>query len=264
MTASLARLSGVGVRRDGARLLHDVDLEVARGRHLAVLGPNGSGKTTLLRILSTELYPTAGTVEVLGTRFGRGDLRPLRQRIGFVSLALDRLLDARLPALPLVAAARLGATWPTPGILDDPQLAAAARDALAQVGAAHLAERRVDTLSQGERQRVRIARTLVIEPDLVLLDEPFAGLDLGGRESLLADLDGLIQGEGGPTLVLVTHHLEELPVGIAAAALLRGGRVVTAGPVAQVLRDEPVSATFGVDVAVEAVDGRYTARIRHR
>lgn len=264
MTASLARLSGVGVRRDGAHLLHDIDLEVVAGRHLAVLGPNGSGKTTLLRILATELYPTAGTVEVLGTRFGRGDLRPLRRRIGFVSLALDRLLDARLPALPLVAAARRGATWPTPGILDDAEVADAAHDALAQVGAAHLAHRRVDTLSQGERQRVRIARTLVIEPDLVLLDEPFAGLDLGGRESLLRDLDGLIAGEGGPTLVLVTHHLEELPVGVDAVALLREGGLMAAGPAEQVLTDEPVSATFGVDVTVQTTAGRYTARVRPR
>ncbi len=264
MTAPLARLVGVGVRRGGARLLDRIDLEVAPGHHLAVLGPNGSGKTTLLRILATELYPTSGEVEVLGTRFGRGDLRPLRRRIGFVSLALDRLVDARLPALPLVAAARLGATWPSPRILDDPAMVAAATTALAQVGAAHLAERRVDTLSQGERQRVRIARALSIDPDLLLLDEPFAGLDLGGRESLLADLDGLLHREGGPTLVLVTHHLEELPVGMSHAALLRAGGLVAAGELPRVLTDGWVSATFGVDVAVEAVEGRYTARVRAR
>ena len=263
MSGSLAHLRGVGVRRGGAHLLRDVDLEVAAGHHLAVLGPNGSGKTTLLRILATELHPTCGEVEVLGTRFGRGDLRPLRRRIGFVSLALDRLLDARLPALPMVAAARLGATWPARGILDDPEVAGAARNALAQVGAAHLATRRVDTLSQGERQRVRIARALVIEPDLVLLDEPFAGLDLGGRESLLADLDGLLGGEDGPTVVLVTHHLEELPERMVAATLLRDGRVVAAGPVEEVLQDATVSATFGVEVTVGASDGRYTARVRH-
>jgi len=263
VTGTLARLSGVGVRRDGAWLVQGVDLEVEAGRHLAVLGPNGSGKTTLLRILATELFPTAGAVEVLGTRFGGGDLRPLRRRIAFVSLALDRLMDARLPALPLVAAARLGATWPVPGILDDPALETAARRALAQVGAEHLATRRVDTLSQGERQRVRIARSLVIEPDLLLLDEPFAGLDLGGRESLLGDLDRLLAGGDGPTLVLVTHHLEELPVGIDQVALVRRGGVVAAGPVPEVLRDGPVSAAFGVDVAVETRHGRSTARIRH-
>ncbi len=259
----VAVLRGVGVRRDGATLLADVDLDLLARQHLAVLGPNGAGKTTLLRVLSTELYPTSGEVTVLGTTFGRGDLRELRPRIAFVSLALDRLMDARMPALPLVAAARLGATWPPPGLLDRPGLKEAAEGALARVGAGHLADRRVDTLSQGERQRVRIARALAIEPALVLLDEPFAGLDLGGRESLLSDLDRLLAEPAGPTVTLVTHHLEELPVGIQRVALLRDGRLVHDGEVAEVLTDGPVSATFGVQVAVRQHEGRYTATVRH-
>jgi iron complex transport system ATP-binding protein len=258
----VARLRGVGVRRDGAELLRGIDLDLTRREHLAVLGPNGAGKTTLLRILATELYPTAGEVRLLGTTFGRGDLRELRPRIGLVSLALDRLLDARLPALPLVAAARIGATWPPPRLLERPGLREAALAALARVGADHLAERRVDTLSQGERQRVRIARSLVIDPSLVLLDEPFAGLDLGGRESLLADLDRLLAEPDAPTVVLVTHHLEELPVGIRAVALLRAGRLVAAGPAPHVLADGPVSAAFGLDVVVRTHDGRTTAMVR--
>jgi iron complex transport system ATP-binding protein len=258
----VARLRGVGVRRGGTHLLRDVDLDLVRGEHLAVLGPNGAGKTTLLRILATELYPTSGQVRLLGTTFGRGDLRELRPRIGLVSLALDRLLDARLPALPLVAAARIGATWPPPRLLERPGLREAAMRALARVGAEHLAERRVDTLSQGERQRVRIARSLVIDPALVLLDEPFAGLDLGGRESLLADLDLLLHEPDGPTVAMVTHHLEELPVGIRAAVLLRGGRVITVGPAEVVLTDVPVSAAFGVDVRVRGHEGRFAATVR--
>jgi iron complex transport system ATP-binding protein len=258
----VATARGVGVRRDGSALLRDVDLDVVRGEHVALLGPNGAGKTTLLRVLATELFPTSGEVTVLGTRFGHGDLRELRPRIGFVSLALDRLLDARMTALPLVGAARLGATWPAPGLLDDPVLRAAATRALARVGAGHLAERRVDTLSQGERQRVRIARALAIDPALVLLDEPFAGLDLGGRESLLADLNALLSEEDGPTVVLVTHHLEELPAAIRRAVLLRDGAVVAAGEVAEVLRDGPVSTAFGVDVEVRGRAGRWTATVR--
>lgn len=258
----VARLRGVGVRRGGTDLLRGLDLELVRGEHLAVLGPNGAGKTTLLRILATELYPTAGQVRLLGTTFGRGDLRELRPRIGLVSLALDRLLDARLPALPLVAAARIGATWPPPRLLERPGLREAAMRALARVGADHLAERRVDTLSQGERQRVRIARSLVIDPALVLLDEPFAGLDLGGRESLLADLDRLLAEPDGPTVVMVTHHLEELPVGIRAALLLRGGRVVAAGTTGRVLTDGPVSSAFGVEVHVRQLEGRFGATVR--
>ena len=260
--APVARLRGVGVRRDGTWLVRDVDLDVAHRTHLALLGPNGAGKTTLLRILATELYPTAGEVTVLGTTFGRGDLRQLRPRIAFVSLAMDRLLDARMPALPLVAAARLGATWPEPGILDRPGLREAASLALARVGAGHLADRRVDTLSQGERQRVRIARALVIDPAWVLLDEPFAGLDLGGRESLLADLDRLLAEPDGPTVAMVTHHLEELPIGVRRVALIRDGRLLTEGPVAEVLTDGPVSDAFGVEVAVRAHEGRYTATVR--
>ncbi|MBS3942285.1 MAG: ATP-binding cassette domain-containing protein [Actinobacteria bacterium] len=253
-------LREVTLRVDGATLLDGVDLEVGAREHLAVLGPNGSGKTTLLRILSTYRHPTQGSVTILGGRFGRVDLRELRARVGFVSTALDDLLHVRAAALPLVAAARRGDLWPPPGVLDDLGLAAAAQRALARVGAGHLADRRVDTLSQGERQRVRIARALVGEPELLLLDEPFAGLDLGGRESLLADLDAILDEPNGPTTVLVTHHLEELPHGIRSALLLRGGRVVASGAAADVLRDGPVSAAFGLPVRVEQRSGRFTAR----
>jgi iron complex transport system ATP-binding protein len=258
----VAVLRGVGVRRGGTDLLAAIDLHLHRREHLAVLGPNGAGKTTLLRVLATELYPTSGEVTVLGTTFGRGDLRELRPRIAFVSLAMDRLMDARLPALPLVAAARLGATWPAPGILERPGLRTLAETALQRVGAGHLADRRVDTLSQGERQRVRIARALVIDPALVLLDEPFAGLDMGGRESLLADLDRLLAEPDGPTVAIVTHHLEELPVGIRCVALVRSGRLMATGRIAETLDDRLVSTTFGVEVAVRVHAGRYTATVR--
>jgi iron complex transport system ATP-binding protein len=262
VTASAARLRGVGVTVDGATILDGIDLDLGVREHLAVLGPNGAGKTTLLRVLATLRFPTRGEAEVLGTTFGRGDLRRLRPRIGFVSVALDPLLRERIAALPLVAAAEQGVTWPNTDVLDDPARAAAARRALVRVGAEHLADRRIDTLSQGERQRVRIARALAPEPDLLLLDEPFAGLDLGGRESLLADLDALLAEPDGPTVVLVTHHLEELPTGIRAAVLLRAGSPVAAGPAATVLTDGPVGAAFGLDVTVGVVAGRYA--VRHR
>lgn len=260
--AALARLRGVGVTIDGARILAGIDLDVAVRGHLVVLGPNGSGKTTLLAVLATQRYPTQGSVRVLGTTFGRGDLRALRPRIGFVSVALDPLLRVRAPVLPLVAAAARGVTWPGPDALEDPQVVAAARRALQRTGAAHLEVRRYDTLSQGERQRVRIARALAVDPELLLLDEPFAGLDLGGRESLLADLDELLADPGAPTVVLVTHHLEEVPTGVVAALLLRGGRAVACGPVAEVLADAPVSRAFDLDVEVSHHRGRFAARVR--
>ena len=250
-------LDGVGVTVDGATILDGVSLDVHAREHLAVLGPNGSGKTTLLRVISTYRYPTLGTATVLGATFGRTDLRSLRPRIGFVSTALDPLLRSRADARSLVAAATRGATWPPRDILEDTGAVTAAQRALARVGAGHLGERRVDTLSQGERQRVRIARALAVDPELLLLDEPFAGLDLGGRESLLTDLDRLLVEAGGPTVVLVTHHLEELPTGVQAALLLRGGRTVATGPIEAVLTDEQVGAAFGLDVTVGTTAGRW-------
>ncbi|MTV26611.1 ATP-binding cassette domain-containing protein [Nitriliruptoraceae bacterium ZYF776] len=249
----------VGVVTGGATLLDGVDLEVGAREHTAVLGPNGAGKTTLLRVLATYRYPTRGAVELLGHRLGRVDVRALRPRVGFVSVALDPLV-APIAALPLVAGSRIGATFPPAGILEDPAAVAAARRALDRVGAAHLAVRRVDTLSQGERQRVRIARALASDPDLLLLDEPFAGLDLGGREALLADLDTLLADPDGPTVVLVTHHLEELPTGIRRALLLADGRCAATGRAADVLTSSQVSAVFGVEVEVARdPNGRWRA-----
>lgn len=256
-----ASLRSVGVRLGGAELLAGVDLEVGAGRHLALLGPNGSGKTTLLRVLATRLFPSEGEVEVLGVRFGRGDLRTVRARVGLVSVALDPLDRARARVDHLVAVALDGTTWPTgdPFTSDDGRRRERVTRSLTSVGIGHLGERRVDTLSQGERQRLRIARALCTDPDLLLLDEPFGGLDLAGRELLVADLDRLLSEPGGPTVVLVTHHLEELPTAITDVALLRAGRVLTSGPVATTLTDANVSAAFGLPVRVRGDGGRWTA-----
>ncbi len=255
-----ARLRGVGVVRSGATLLADVDLDVRTGRAMAVIGPNGAGKTTLLRILSTHLFPSRGHVEVLGGHFGRTDLRRLRQRVALASVAMTRLVPMTHTAEVLVAAGRRGVLRVgAPASGDDLD---AARVALGRVGVDHLADRVVATLSQGEWQRVQIARALVAEPELVLLDEPFAGLDLGGRESLVADLDTLLARPDTPTLVMVAHHLEEFPTAVEDAAVLRGGRVLASGPVDQAVTDEVVSRAFGVPVSVERVDGRLSARVR--
>jgi len=256
-----ASLRDVEVRIGGAVLLDGATLDIALGRHLALLGLNGSGKTTLLRVLATRLYPSRGEVEVLGVRFGRDDLRAARTRIGLVSVALDELDRARARVDHLVAAAATGSTWPTgdPFAAGPAGLESRVARALGRVGIAQLAHRRVDTLSQGERQRVRIARALSLEPELLLLDEPFAGMDLAGRELLVADLDRLLAEPGGPTVVLVTHHLEEVPVGIADAALVRAGRIVAHGPAASTLTDGTVSAAFGLPVHVRRTDGRFSA-----
>ena len=226
MTDSVVACRGVEVVRDSRTILGPLDLALAPGDHLAVLGPNGCGKTTLLRLLSTYLHPTRGDVEVLGATFGRVDLRTLRHRIGVVSAGVIGLLHRLGTAETLVAAARRGATRPVPEIT--PEDRALARAALDRVGAGHLATRTCTHLSQGEWQRVQIARALVPEPDLLLLDEPFVGLDLGGRESLVADLTRLLDAPDGPTTVLVTHHVEELPPNVGQALLLRDGGVVAA------------------------------------
>jgi iron complex transport system ATP-binding protein len=261
VTELAASLRDVHVRIGGAVLLDGVSIDVTRGRHLALLGLNGSGKTTVLRVLATRLYPSSGSVEVLGVRFGSGDLRAVRTRVGFVSVALDELDRARARVDHLVAAAATGSTWPVgdPFASGPADIEQRVTRALARVGIAHLAHRRVDTLSQGERQRVRIARALSLDPELLLLDEPFGGMDLAGRELLVADLDRLLAEPDGPTVVLVTHHLEELPSSIAEVVLVRGGRVVAAGPTAATLTDEHVSAAFGLPVRVRGEAGRWSA-----
>ncbi|MBW3621464.1 MAG: ATP-binding cassette domain-containing protein [Actinobacteria bacterium] len=255
VTAVVA-LAGVSVTEQGNTILGPLDLALRAGRHTVVLGPNGAGKTTLLRVLAGYRFPTTGTVELFGERLGRTDVRALRRHIGVVSTGIAHLVVQRSRVRDLVAAAVLGATRPVPA---GGASADRVEAALAEVGAAHLADRRGDTLSQGEWQRVLIARALVVEPALLLLDEPFAGLDVGGREDLLADLDRLMTGDG-PTVVLITHHLEEIPSGTVDALLLRDARVQAHGPVTEVLTDDHLSATFGTPLTIDRRGGRLTAR----
>ena len=224
------RLTCVDVVRPPVTILAGVDWTVAPGERWVVLGPNGSGKTTLLRLASLYLHPTRGTVEVLGERLGRVDVRRHRTRIGLVSPAFADLLRPEVTALDAVMSAREAALetwWHAYG--DDDR--AHARDLLARMGAGALADRAFGTLSSGERQRVLLARSLWGDPGLVLLDEPTAGLDLGAREDLVARLAALADDPSTPPTVLVTHHVEEIPRGFTHALLLRAGRIVAAGPI---------------------------------
>jgi len=254
-------LRGVGVVRDGRALLSGVDWTVGAGERWAVLGPNGSGKTTLLRICGAELHPTSGGVEVLGERLGRVDVRELRARIGWVSGALTRLLRAGITAREVVVTGRRAALetwWDAFGPADWSR----AGTLLADAGMAAVADRPFGVISEGERQQVLIARALMGEPELLLLDEPAAGLDLGARERLVARLAALAADLSTPPLVLVTHHAEEIPPGTTHALLLRDGRVHAAGPVADVLTSEAVSEAFSVAVSVGRDAGRWTTRAR--
>jgi len=257
----VVRLEGVTVIRNEVALLDDITWAVVPGERWALLGPNGSGKTTLLRVVGAGLWPTRGTVEILGERLGRVDMRELRRRITVVSASVARTLRPAQPALDVVLTGRYAAleTW-WHQYTDDDRDRAARLLADAGFGGGRFAGRAFGLLSEGERQQVLLARALMGDPELILMDEPAAGLDLGARERLLGRLAALAADPHVPPLVLVTHHLEEIPPGVTHAALLRRGALMAAGPIAEVLSDDAVSDTFGVAVAVERRGDRWAAR----
>jgi iron complex transport system ATP-binding protein len=252
-------LHGVGVRREGTVVLDDVDWVVLPGERWVILGPNGSGKTTLLTLAGARLWPSSGSVEILGARLGRVDVRTLRPRISLVSGSVTRQLRADLPARDVVVSGRFGALetwWDT---YSDQDWADADR-LLAEAGFASIGSRPFGVISEGERQHVLLARALMRRPELLLLDEPAAGLDLGARERLVSRLGVLAADPGSPPMVLVTHHCEEIPRGFTHAGLVRQGKLVAAGPLPQVITSALVSDCFDVDVAVGQREGRWWSR----
>jgi len=240
--------------RQGATLVGPVDLRVRDGERWALLGPNGSGKTSLLLMAGARRQPVRGRVKVLGRRMGESDVRTLRPRIGHTSHRLADDIRPGMPALEAVLTGTRGAleSWLTE-FTDGER--ASARRRLDEVGCGGLAERAMGTLSQGERARVMLARALVGDPDLLLLDEPAAGLDLPARELLVAALERV----QAPAMMLATHHLEELPRTVTHAALLRAGRLVASGPADLVLDAGPLSDCFGLPLEVHRRDGRWSA-----
>jgi iron complex transport system ATP-binding protein len=252
-------LAGVAVRRSGTALLHDVDWQVELDERWVVLGPNGAGKTTLLGLASGRLHPSTGVAHVLGDRIGRTDLTELRTRIGLTTAAVAE----RIPAEERVSDVVVTAAWSVVGRWRenyDPADETRARALLGQLGVGHLADRTYGTLSEGERKRVQIARALMTDPELLLLDEPAAGLDLGGREDLVGRLAELAYDPDAPAMVLVTHHVEEIPPGFTHAMLLRDGGVVAQGLLAETLTGDNLSKTFGLPLVVERRGDRWTAR----
>lgn len=252
------RLEGVSFRRDGAVLLDGIDWNVEEDERWVVIGPNGAGKTTLLQLAATQLHPTMGTLDVLGARLGQSDVFELRPRIGITSAALAERVPEGETVIDLVLTASYGmmGRWREDYESQDVSRAV---ELLEQLGCAHLIRRRFGTLSEGERKRVQIARSLMPDPELLLLDEPAAGLDLGGREDLLGRLSSVALDETAPALVLVTHHVEEVPPDFTHAMLLRAGSVVASGPLESVLTEEALSACFELPLRVERHQRRWTA-----
>ncbi|MGF7234318.1 MAG: ABC transporter ATP-binding protein [Frankia sp.] len=260
MSDAVLRMDAMTVVRDGAILLSGIDWTVAEGERWVVLGPNGAGKTTLLSVAASRQYPTSGRVEILGGQLGRTNIFDLRARIGLSSATLADALPADETVLDVVRTAAwsvVGRGYEQYDAFDTDR----AIDLLAQLGCSDLVTRRFGTLSEGERKRVQIARSLMTDPELLLLDEPAAGLDLGAREALLRRLGRLAVDPAGPVLVMVSHHVEEIPLGVTHALLLRGGRIVGAGPVATTLTAQGLSACFGLPLEINVVHGRYSARL---
>ena len=258
---SALRLADVGLVRDGSTILQGIDWTVGEGERWIVLGANGSGKTTLVRIASLYLHPSSGTVEVLGEVLGRVDVRRHRRRIGVVSASFADLLRPGLTATEVVMTAKFAALEPWWHTYDDADRAKAL-ELLGRFGCEALADHPFTTLSSGERQRVQLARTLMTDPDLLLLDEPTAGLDLGGREDLVQRLAALARDPATPATILVTHHVDEIPEGYDHVLLLRGGQVLAAGPIAEVLNSASLSDCFGLAVTLERRGGRWSAFAR--
>ncbi|HYN56951.1 MAG TPA: ABC transporter ATP-binding protein [Motilibacterales bacterium] len=249
----------VTVLRGGRPIVDRLEWTVTEDQRWVVLGPNGAGKTTILQLAGAQIHPTSGRVEVLGEALGTVDVFDLRPRIGLASA----ILAERIPGDELVRDVVVTAAWAVTGrgheAYEEPDTTRAL-GVLELVGAAGLAERLFGTLSEGERKRVQIARALMTDPELLLLDEPAAGLDLGAREDLVTRLAGIATDRWAPAQVLVTHHVEEIPAGFTHALLLRGGQAVASGPIHEVVTGRNLSETFGIRLRSGQVRGRYWAR----
>ncbi len=252
-------LEAVSVVRDGKQILGPVSFRIAAGERWVVLGPNGAGKSTLLGVLAARIFPTKGSAQLLDQQVGRVDLSELRTRIGLASPSLEAMVesDELVKDVVLTAAYAIIGRWKEAYDLWDESRAVAL---LTTFGVRELGDRRFSTLSSGEKKRVLISRALMADPELILLDEPAAGLDVGGREDLLRRFAQFSEDPTAPASVLVTHHIEEIPVGTTHAILLKDGKIAVSGPVESVVTTEHVSAVFGLPIAVVHESSRFFAR----
>ena len=257
--AAVVDLAGVTIVRGGATLINDITWQVDEADRWVIIGPNGAGKTTLLQVISAQIHPTAGVAGLLGEVLGTVDVFDLRPRIGLTSAALAERIPRgeRVHDVVVSASYAVIGRWREQYDELDHERAA---ELLGQLQIGQLADRTFGTLSEGERKRVQIARALMTDPELLLLDEPAAGLDLAGREALVRTLGDLAQDPYAPASVLVTHHVEEIPIGITHALLLKAGEIVAAGPLRDTLTAANLTATFDLGLSLTEDNGRFAAR----
>jgi iron complex transport system ATP-binding protein len=256
---NVLHFTDVSVVRGGTTILNSVNWSVDDDQRWVILGPNGAGKTTLLQIAAAFMHPSTGQAEVLDETLGGTDVFELRPRIGFASTAMARKVPANEKVLDVVMTAAYSVTgrWNEEYETIDERRA---QRVLQEWNLDHLADRKFGTLSDGEQKRVQIARSVMTDPEILLLDEPAASLDLGAREALLRLLSGFAQEPNSPAIIMVTHHVEEIPLGFTHVLLLSGGKVVTAGPIGTALTAAALSETFGLNIELTENDGRFAAR----
>jgi iron complex transport system ATP-binding protein len=261
LMSAILELSSISVRRGERIILGPVDWQVLDGQRWVILGPNGAGKTTLLQICSSLIHPTTGTIKILGEQLGKVDVFELRTRIGLSSSALVEQMppDELVMDVVLTAAYAMLGRWQERYDLWDESRAMALLTAL---GVRELGDRLFGSLSEGEKKRVQIARSLMADPELLLLDEPASSLDLGGREDLLKRIETFARDPLAPATVIVTHHIEEIPAGTTHALLLRNGAVLAKGEVNSVINDQNLSEAYGLAISVQSENGRFFARAR--
>ena len=261
MSSEVVRFDDVFVVTEDQRtILSGIDWQILSGQRWVVVGPNGAGKSTMLHIAATYRFPTRGRVTVFGQQMGRVDLRELRRDIGYTGAELERIMDTRMTVLDTVLTGSRAHLSRWREVYDEPDLTLA-QGLVADMGLGGMETRILSTLSQGERRRAQIARALMAQPQLLLLDEAAAGLDVAGREHLIAVLADLAAGPLA-AIVFVTHHVEEIPPGFTHAALVSDGGITKAGPISDVLTDAAMSDCFGLALEVEHDDGRFRARAR--
>ncbi|WP_395639997.1 ABC transporter ATP-binding protein [Pseudolysinimonas sp.] len=252
-------LSKVSVTRGGTRILGQVDWAVESDQRWVILGPNGAGKTTLLQVAAAAMHPTSGTATLLGERLGKTDTAELKPRIGLASSAMAKRIPGDESVLDVVLTAAYAVTGRWNEVYEDVDVSRARR-VLAEWKLGAFEDRRFGTLSDGEQKRVQIARAVMTDPEILLLDEPAASLDLGAREELLQLLGGFASNPSSPAMVMVTHHVEEIPPGFTHVLLLTGGGVTAAGPLAEVLTASNLTTTFGLPIELTSANGRFAAR----